>query len=183
MSKKVQIGEVKREEIDKVVRKLARSQGPEVVVLNKIQSRYTYKDEGKNQYQAYERFVLSNGHTIYVNLRDVEKASVSKEPDKWALGKYEKQLAKQEKRSALKAAKEAKAAERKTVKIKATTQLPIIPFDPKASTLPEPKRSSKFTQEQADRIDAIMEHRGCTRPNAIKVLHNEEAIKAADAKA
>ena len=85
-------------ELDNVVRKLAAGQN--AAVEAQLERRLSYRDEGKVQWLAYARFLLSDGHTVYVNLRTMQ-GSVSKKPDKFAQAKVEKR----EKRAARKAAK------------------------------------------------------------------------------
>jgi len=109
-TKHVQFGPAAQKELDNVVRKLAQEQ--KSAVDAELDRRTSYKDEGKVQWGAYARFLLSNGHTVYVNLRTME-GSVSKEVDKFAQAKVEKRLAKQKKRAERLAAKEAKAAAEK----------------------------------------------------------------------
>jgi hypothetical protein len=116
-TKHVQFGEAKQKELDNVVRKLAQER--KAAVEAELDRRLTYRDEGKVQWQAYARFLLSDGHTIYVNLRTM-KGKVSKEVDKFAQGKVAKREAKAAKRAAAKLAREekakVKAAEPKKVK-------------------------------------------------------------------
>jgi hypothetical protein len=106
-TKHVKFGEAQRKELDSVVRKLA--SGRKAAVEAALERRLSYRDEGKVQWTAYARFLLSDGHTVYVNLRTME-GSVSKEPDKFAQAKVEKREAKKAKREA---ASEAKAKAKK----------------------------------------------------------------------
>jgi hypothetical protein len=95
-TKKVQFGEAKKKELDNVVRKLAAERKAAVEV--ELDRRLSCCDEGKVQWSAYARFLLSDGHTVYVNLRTIE-GSVSKKPDKYAQAKVEKRAAKAAKRA------------------------------------------------------------------------------------
>jgi hypothetical protein len=86
-TKHVQFGDAKKKELDNVARKLAASRN--AAVEAELDRRLSYRDEGKVQWGAYARFLLSDGHTVYVNLRTME-GSVSKKPDKFAQAKVEK---------------------------------------------------------------------------------------------
>src|ERR1700722_18148844 len=81
-SKKINITKAKREELDDIIRKAAKPDAVEA----RLDSRMTYRDEGKVTWQAYERYLLSNGHRLYLNLQTKE-ASVSNKPDKFAQAK------------------------------------------------------------------------------------------------
>lgn len=144
-TKHVQMNERQQKELDKVLRKIAQER--KVAVEADLDSRLSYRDaekKGDVSWGAYSRFLLSDGHTVYVNLRTMQ-ASVSKTPDKFAQAKVEKRLAKQKKASERKAAKEAKAAEVKaTVKPaeepkpkapKKARTIPVVKFDKDVPTL------------------------------------------------
>jgi hypothetical protein len=164
-TKHVHFGEAKQKELDNVVRKLAQER--KAAVEAELDRRLTYRDEGKVQWQAYARFLLSDGHTIYVNLRTME-GKVSKEVDKFAQGKVAKREAKAAKRAEKKAAREAKKA-----------SVPAVKFDPKAPTLettPSKKRI-KLTEADLAAIAAIVEERSCTRANALKIFNKRKAAK------
>jgi hypothetical protein len=123
-TKHVAFGEAKQKELDSVVRKLAQEQ--KAAVEAELDRRLSYRDEGKVQWGAYARFLLSNGHTVFVNLRTME-GSVSKEVDKYAQAKVEKRAAKAAKRQAARDAKAAKAVEVKEPKPK--TRKPKVKAD------------------------------------------------------
>jgi hypothetical protein len=106
-TKHVQFGEAKQKELDNVVRKLA--QGHKAAVEAELERRLSYRDEGKVRYQAYARFLLSDGHTIYVNLKTME-GSVSKKPNKHEIAHQEKREARAAKREERRAAAEQKKA-------------------------------------------------------------------------
>ena len=143
-SKKLNIGQARRKELDDIIRKAAQAAG--TAVESALDKRHTYKDEGEVRWQAYERYLLSNGHTLFINLVS-KAASVSKQPDKFAQAKVEKRAAKLAKRAERKAAREAKAAKSQPVTVsaakpepkpKATTKgkaakVPVVKFD---STIP-----------------------------------------------
>jgi hypothetical protein len=133
-TKHVQFGEAKQKELDNVVRKLA--QEHKAAVEAELDRRLTYRDEGKVQWGAYARFLLSNGHTVYVNLRTME-GSVSKEVDKFAQAKVEKRAAKAAKRAAAKLAREEKAKVKAKAepKVKKAPKVKIVKHDPKLPTI------------------------------------------------
>jgi len=118
-TKHVPFGKAEKKRLDDVVRKLAAGQNAAVEAL--LERRLSYRDEGKVQWLAYARFLLSNGHTIYINLRPME-GSVSTKPDKFAEAKVEKR----EKRSATRAAK-----------------LPKVKFDKRLPTISGGERQAK----------------------------------------
>jgi hypothetical protein len=106
MSKQVQFGEAKQKELDGVVRKLA--QESKAAVEGCIEQRLSYQDEGKVQWQAYSRFLLSNKHVVFVNLRTME-GSVSEKPlTAGKLAKIEAKAKRVADRATRKAAREAK---------------------------------------------------------------------------
>ncbi len=96
-TKHVRFGKAEQKRLDDVVRKLAAEQNAAVEAA--LERRLSYRDEGKVQWLAYARFLLSSGHTIYINLRTMT-GSVSKKPDRFAQAK----VAKREKRVARNAA-------------------------------------------------------------------------------
>jgi hypothetical protein len=97
-TKHVRFGKPEQKRLDDVVRKLAAEQN--AAVEAQLERRLSYRDEGKVQWLAYARFLLSDGHTVYVNLRTME-GSVSKKPDKFAQAEVEKR----EKKAAARAAR------------------------------------------------------------------------------
>jgi hypothetical protein len=115
-TKHVRFGKAEQKRLDDVVRKLAAEQN--AAVEAQLERRLSYRDDGKVQWLAYIRFLLSNGHTIYINLRTME-GSVSKKPDKFAQAKVKKR----EKKAAARAAKTA------------APKLPRVKFDKKLPTL------------------------------------------------
>ncbi len=131
-----------QEQLDQLLRDICKER--KVAVEADLDSRLSYREKDpKNpkaaSWESYSRFLLSDGHTVYVALRTM-KASVSKDVDKWAQAKVAKRLARQKKAAERKAAKEAKAkaAEPKaaTVKVKATTKkMPVVKFNKDLSTL------------------------------------------------
>jgi hypothetical protein len=130
-TKRVQFGGARQKELDNVVRKLA--QGRKAAVEAALERRLTYRDEGKVRWNAYARYLLSDGFTVYVNLRTME-GSVSDKPDKYAQAKVAKREAKAKKaaeRKATKAAKEPK------------TEQAVTPDDPKPTTVPTAERQAK----------------------------------------
>ena len=110
-TKHVPMNKQQQEKLDQILRGIAKER--KVAIESDLETRLSYRDrDPKNpkaaSWDAYSRFLLSDGHVIYVNLRTM-KASVSSKPDKFAIAKVEKRLAKQKKRNERKAAKEAKA--------------------------------------------------------------------------
>jgi hypothetical protein len=96
-TKHVRFGRAEQKRLDDVVRKLAAER--KAAVEAALERRLSYRDEGKIQWLAYARFLLSDGHTVYVNLKTME-GSVSKKPDRFAQAK----VAKREQRAAKKTA-------------------------------------------------------------------------------
>ena len=115
-TKHVQLGEAKQKELDNVVRKWAAVR--KAAVEAALERRLSYRDEGKVQWLAYARFLLSDGHTVYVNLRTME-GTVSKTPDRFAQAKVEKRQKKV-------AARAAKNAAPKIARVKFDKNLPTI---------------------------------------------------------
>ncbi len=123
-TKHVAMNAKQQEQLDQILRGICKER--KVAVEADLDSRLSYRERDKAKpkqasWEAYSRFLLSDGHTVYVALRTM-KASVSKEVDKWAQSKVEKRLARQKKAAERKAAKEAKAK-------------PVVKFDPKLSTV------------------------------------------------
>lgn len=137
--------------------------------------------EGKT-WAPYERYLLSNDHTIFVNLAaDPVTVTMSEEPANAKTIKNVEQLEKRrEERAARKAEREAKKAKR-AAKPKAEKKPKA---ERKAKPAAAPKvRKSKFGPEREKRIAEIITEKGCSRKNAIRHMWNEEAVKEADAKA
>jgi hypothetical protein len=126
---KVNITKAKREQIDALVRAAAKPHAVEAP----LDKRHTNKP---GKYTAYERFLLSNGHTVYVNLADPSepKVTVSAKPDKFAQGKVEKAERKKAQRAERKAKREQAAKERKEQKAKKPVK--VVKFDPAIPTVP-----------------------------------------------
>jgi hypothetical protein len=137
-TKHVPMGPKQQEQLDKLLRGIAKER--KVAIEADLDSRLSYRDaekKGDVSWGAYSRFLLSDGHTVYVNLRTME-ASVSKEVDKFAQAKVEKRLAKQKKRAERKAAQEAKAAAKKAATVKKADE-PKPAAEPKAKKAPKAK--------------------------------------------
>jgi uncharacterized protein YdaU (DUF1376 family) len=148
-TKHISMGPKQQAELDKILRGIAKER--KVAVEADLDSRLSYREKDPNKpkqasWAAYSRFLLSDGHTVYVALRTM-KASVSKDVDKWAQSKVEKRLARQkrtaERKAKAAAKKTVKAAEPSkaepkpaTVKVKATTKkVPVVKFDKDLPTL------------------------------------------------
>lgn len=147
-TKHVSMNAKQQAELDQILRGICKER--KVAVEADLESRLSYRERDPERpkqasWAAYSRFLLSDGHTVYVALRTM-KASVSAKPDKWAQSKVAKRLARQKKAADRKAAKEAKALpictgvtntdKPKTVKVKATTKkIPVVAFDKNLSTL------------------------------------------------
>jgi|SRR5580704_3002023 hypothetical protein len=139
-TKHVQFGEAKKKELDATARKLALEHKSPIIA--DLERRTSYRDEGKPQWHAYARFLLEDGHTIYVNLRTME-GSVSAKPNKWAVAKHEKQVKKAAAREAAKAAKLIKAETKKAEpKAKAKT-VKVVKYNPKLPTVPAGSKAVK----------------------------------------
>ena len=85
-TKHVAMNKAQQEKLDQILRGIAKER--KVAVEADLDSRLSYRDKDPKQpkaasWGAYSRFFLSDGHTVYVNLRTME-ASVSKEIDKFA---------------------------------------------------------------------------------------------------
>jgi hypothetical protein len=140
-TKHVAMNDKQQKELDQVLRGICKER--KVAVEADLDSRLSYRErDEKNPKQAswdaYSRFLLSDGHTVYVALRTM-KASVSSKPDKFAQAKVEKRLARQKKVAELKAAREAKAAEAKKPasepKVKKARKVKVVKFDKTLPTL------------------------------------------------
>jgi hypothetical protein len=123
-TKHVAMNKAQQAQLDSILRGVCKDR--KCAVEADLDSRLSYrlKDADKPKqavWEAYSRFLLSDGHTVYVALRTM-KASVSSKPDKFAIAKVEKRLARQKKKAAR-----------------------IVKFDPKLSTLEAttPKQHSK----------------------------------------
>lgn len=142
-SKHVAWSEAKQKQLDNVVRKLAQER--KAAVEAELDGRKSYRDEGKVRWQAYQRFLLSDGHTVYVNLQTME-GSVSTKPDKYAQAKVEKREKANAKREARKAELAAKKAEQKQAKPEPKAKQPKVK---------KVKAEAKPKAENADTLAAI----------------------------
>jgi hypothetical protein len=121
----VKVGPETRKKIDKLVNEAA---GPKRAIVAALDRRYTGKP---GSYAPYERFLCSDGFTVFVSL-DTFKVSLSSKPDRHAEAKIERRAKKAAARATAKAA-EAKPA---AVKVKATTKkMPVVKFDKDLPTL------------------------------------------------
>jgi hypothetical protein len=160
--KEFKIGSAKREEITALVAKVARPHK----VRGPLDMRHTSKE---GFYGAYERYLLDNGHTVFLSLETME-ASVSSKPSPKSVRKFEQKEKRAEERAARKQERETKKAERAAKPKKAERK-------PKAE--PKPKvepvtGQAGWSNEEWARIQAIMAERKCSRSNAIKVLRGEQ---------
>ena len=110
-TKHVTMNEAKMKQLDKILRGICKER--KVAVEADLDSRLSYreKDPAKPKqasWEAYSRFLLSDGHTAYVALRTMSH-SVSAKPDKFAQAKVEKRLAREKRLRESKGAKEAAA--------------------------------------------------------------------------
>jgi hypothetical protein len=136
-TKHATMGPKQQAKLDKILRGIAKER--KVAVEADLDSRLSYREKDSNKpkqasWAAYSRFLLSDGHTVYVDLRTM-KASVSKVVDKFAQAKVEKRLAKQKKAAERKAAREAKAKAKAAEKTE-----PKKAVEPKA---PKVKKAAK----------------------------------------
>lgn len=142
-TKHVAMNKTQQEKLDSILRGICKER--KVAVEADLDTRLSYRERDETKpkqasWAAYSRFLLSDGHTVYVALRTME-FSVSKEVDKWAQSKVAKRLARQKKAAERKAAREekakAKAAEPlKTMKVNGTTKkIPVVKFNKDLSTL------------------------------------------------
>jgi hypothetical protein len=149
-TKHVDMNKQKQEKLDQILRGIAKER--KVAVEADLDSRVSYRDaekKGDVSWGAYSRFLLSDGHTVYVNLRTMT-ASVSKEVDKFAQAKVEKRLAKQKKAADRKAAKEAKAAEKADVKPVSKAKAKAVvhaAVEEAVKTIKKSKKASKPAEE------------------------------------
>jgi hypothetical protein len=116
--KEVAMNKAQQEKLENVLRKITKERKATIVAT--LDTRLTYRvaeKKGDLAYAAYSRFLLSDGHVAYVDLRKMT-ASVSKSIDKFAQGKVEKRAKKAAAREARKAARlekeETKAAAKET---------------------------------------------------------------------
>src|SRR5712672_3059305 len=147
-TKHVAMNAKQQEQLDKILRGICKDR--KVAVEADLDSRLSYREKDPDKqkqasWDAYSRFLLSDGHTVYVNLRTMD-ASVSKKVSKRAQGNVERRLAKQKRRAERLAAKEAKAATKKaedkpkpeSAKVKAKPVkkgVPVVKFDKDLPTL------------------------------------------------
>jgi len=123
-TKHVRFGKAEKRQLDNVVRKLAAER--KAAVEAELERRLSYRDEGKPQWAAYARFLLSDGHSVYVSLRSM-KGSVSKKVDKFAQAKVDKR----KKKAAAGAAKNA------------APKIPSVKFDKSLPTISGGERQVK----------------------------------------
>src|SRR3972149_2975049 len=93
------IGPETRKKIDKLVREAA---GTKRAVEAALDKRHTSKP---GVYSAYERYLLSDGHTVFVSLETM-KATVSDKPNRRAVAKLERQNRRRAARAARKQTRE-----------------------------------------------------------------------------
>lgn len=179
-----------RKRIDNLIRAAI---GPKVAVEGALDRRYSNRKGDAEKkiaaWTAYERYLLSSGHTVYVSLANPNepKVTVSEKVDKHAQAKVEKRAARAERKATRLAAKAAvKAKAKPAVKAEPKAKQDIV-CTPPVNVIEEPKavkpRKSKFDAGDEARIQAIISERKCTRSNALKQLNNEKAVAAADAQA
>jgi hypothetical protein len=111
-TKHVAMSEKQQEQLRKAVHAICKEHNTGVTA--DLDSRLSYREKDEKNpkaasWDAYSRFLLDDGHTVYVSLRTM-KASYSEKVDKFAQAKVEKREAKKAKAAERKAAKEAKAA-------------------------------------------------------------------------
>jgi len=106
-TKKIEISPALRKQIDQAIREVRGNAAVEAPLDHRYSSRKG--GDGEASWQAYERYLLSDGHTVYVSLNTM-KATKSAKPDKHAQAKVEKRRAREAKRAERKAAREAKKA-------------------------------------------------------------------------
>lgn len=183
--KTINIGPAKRAEIDDNIRKAVKEKFGKVhAVASHLDRRYTERaSTGKAGWKPYERFLLDNGHTVFVSLSTFN-VTVSESVDKKAQAKISARTERLAASAEKKAEREAKkAAAPKVVKAakapkakKAVKKLKAAKVEPKAQV----KSRSSWSPEDETRIAAIMVEKGCTRGNAVRQFRNEQAIKSAD---
>jgi hypothetical protein len=132
-----------------------------------LETRLSYRERDPENpkaawWAAYSRFLLDDGHTVYVQLRTME-ASYSKDVDKFAQSKVEKAIARAEKKAAKKAARAAKAQAKAAKKAEAVTVktpvvkapkakgVPRVAFDPTLDTLDASGKTTPGTKSKAKR--------------------------------
>jgi hypothetical protein len=106
-AKKIEITPALRKQIDQAVREVRGNAAVEAPLDHRYSSRKG--SDGEASWQAYERYLLSDGHTVFVSL-DSMKASKSAKPDKHAQAKVAKRRAREAKRAERKAARDAEKA-------------------------------------------------------------------------
>jgi outer membrane lipoprotein-sorting protein len=142
----VAMGKAALAKLDKVLRAICKER--KCAVEAPLDCRLSYRERDPNKpkqasWLSYARFLLSDGHTVYIPLRNVEDASVSSKPDKFAQSKIEKRLARQKKKRLAKARRKEIAhfeqVHEETVKQltskKAARKVKVVAFDEKLSTL------------------------------------------------
>ena len=113
-------------ELDRVLRSICKKRKCAVEADLEVRTCYRERDPKhpkQASWLAYARFLLSDGHTVYVPLRNMSSATVSAKVDKFAQGKVEKRLARQKKRAAKK--------------------MPVVKFNSKLSTLDAAGKTTK----------------------------------------
>lgn len=117
-TKTYKINSAKREEIDSLIRAAVKKAATEKkwdltpAVEAALDRRYTERvpeKKGEAAWTPYERFLLSNGHTVYVAIKTMA-VSVSDKPDHRAVKKMEALERRKAERAARKKAREAKKA-------------------------------------------------------------------------
>jgi hypothetical protein len=120
-TKTYKINPSKREEIDNLIRAAVKKAATErkwdltPAVEAALDRRYTERvpeKKGDVGWIPYERFLLSNGHTVYVNIKGMA-VTVSEKPDHRAIQKVDALARRKAERAARKKAREAKKAKAK----------------------------------------------------------------------
>lgn len=129
MKTTIDMTKAKRNSVDNLVREAVKEKfGHVEPIVSELDKRFSSKTkDGKKVYGAYMRFLCENGHTVFVNLDEME-ASVSEKPNAHAVGKV-KRMATRKAERVKKAAEKNKAdvkaavktAKARTAKVKATT--------------------------------------------------------------
>jgi hypothetical protein len=132
-------------ELESILKGICKERKTSVAADLETRLSYREKDSDKPKHaswDAYSRFLLEDGHTVYVSLRTM-KASVSKEVDKFAQGKIEKR---QKREAARLLREETKAAKKETTefdkaakRVKAAEAKPKVAKAPMAAKKPEAK--------------------------------------------
>jgi hypothetical protein len=121
-TKTYKINPVKREEIDSLIRAAVKKAATErkweltPAVEAALDRRYTERipeKKGEAGWIPYERFLLSNGYTVYVNIKAMA-VTVSEKRDHRAIKKVEAVARRKAERTARKEAREAKKAKAKS---------------------------------------------------------------------